>query len=229
MHQDWGSLLFMHWRIKPDVLRPLIPKQLAIDTFGDWAWIAITPFTMWDVRLLPPYAPAIPGLSAMHELNVRTYVSYQGTPGVWFFSLDTNSAAAALAARTFFRLPYYTAEIQLEKLGGKTVYSLNRQEDPAAQFTAEWIAGKALGQSQPGTREFFLTERYLLYTEEQGQLYQARIFHQPWKLYEARLNYLQTNILQANQLPALKQEPIVHYAEEVNVDIWPLEPTADGS
>src|SRR5688500_4091579 len=115
MHQNWGKLLFMHWRIKQELLTPYIPSELEIDTFGDSAWIAVTPFTMWDIRAFPPFIPAVPVLSAMHELNVRTYVHYDGVPGVWFFSLDANSAAAVFGARTLFHLPYYNAEIELEQ------------------------------------------------------------------------------------------------------------------
>jgi Uncharacterized conserved protein len=81
MHQKWGKLLFMHWRIDADLLRPLIPAGLEIDTFDGSAWIAIVPFTMWDIRAFPPYVPPVPGLNAMHELNVRTYVHLKWNPG----------------------------------------------------------------------------------------------------------------------------------------------------
>src|SRR6185295_4520215 len=107
MHQDWGKLLFMHWRISENLLRPHVPSSLAIDTYGGSAWIGITPFTMWDVRAFPPFMLPMPGLDSMEELNIRTYVHYNGVPGVWFFSLDANSRAAVLGARTFFHLPYY--------------------------------------------------------------------------------------------------------------------------
>src|ERR1044072_6234105 len=114
MHQEWGKLLFMHWRINPSVIRPHIPKALEIDTYGDYAWIGLTPFPMWDIRGVPPYMPPIPGLDSMEELNVRTYVHYNGVPGVWFFSLDANSSAAVLAASTLYHLPYYSADISLQ-------------------------------------------------------------------------------------------------------------------
>jgi uncharacterized protein YqjF (DUF2071 family) len=92
MHQKWGKLLFMHWRIEENELRAIIPEQLEIDTFDGTAWIGIVPFTMWDIRGLPPFMPAVPGFSAAHELNVRTYVHLDGRdPGVWFFSLGCNS------------------------------------------------------------------------------------------------------------------------------------------
>ena len=42
MHQAWGKLLFMHWRIDEKLLRPLVPPGLEIDTFDGSAWIAMT-------------------------------------------------------------------------------------------------------------------------------------------------------------------------------------------
>lgn len=222
MHQDWGKLLFIHWRIDASLIRPHIPASLEIDTYGDSAWIAITPFTMWDIRGLPPYMPPIPGLNATHELNVRTYVHRNGVPGVWFFSLDANSTAAVLAARTVYHLPYYSADIEMS--GKKKIkYRLDRRDDPPASFRAEWSVGEPLPQSQPGSREFFLTERYLLYSEYHGELFRARIYHEPWKLYKAELTKFNSTMLEAKQLPQPKTQPILHYAEEVSVDIWMLE------
>ena len=222
MHQDWGKLLFIHWRVNENVLRPHIPASLEIDTYGDSAWIAITPFTMWDIRAFPPYVPPVPGLDSMHELNVRTYGHYNGVPGVWFFSLDANSRAAVLGARTFFHLPYHNAEIEMA--GKKKIkYKLDRIDEPAAQFRAAWSIGEPLPKSQPGSKEFFLTERYILYTEYDGDLYRARIYHEPWDLYKAQLTSFSSTMLEANGLFKPKTQPIVHYADEVSVDIWSLE------
>ena len=226
MHQEWGKLLFMHWRVNANLLRPHIPKSLEIDTYGDSAWLGITPFTMWDIRAVPPFMPPIPGLDEMHELNVRTYVHYNGVPGVWFFSLDANSTAAVLAARSFYHLPYYSADIALQ--GKRNIkYRLKRREDPPAQFKATWSVGDALPQSQPGSREFFLTERYLLYSEFEGELYRARIYHDPWQLYKAELTEFGSTMLDAKQITQPKTQPILHYAEQISVDIWMLESVDD--
>ena len=223
MHQNWGKLLFLHWRIDEQLLRPLIPAELEIDTFDGSAWIAVTPFTMWDIRALPPFLPALPGLSSMHELNVRTYVYFDKMPGVWFFSLDCNGYAAALAARTFFFLPYYHAEIELEQEGKRIEYSSERTEEPPAEFFASWKIGDTLAYSHPGSLEFFLTERYCLYSERDGELYRARIYHEPWPLQQASLVSLESSMVESLGLPTPKGEPLLHYAEEISVDIWPLE------
>src|SRR5918994_636722 len=103
MYQSWGDLLFVHWPVPAESIRPSIPEPLAVDTHEGVAWIGITPFTMWGVR--PVFAPALPFLSESHELNVRTYVHLDGVPGVWFFSLDANNPLAVLGARLPFPLP----------------------------------------------------------------------------------------------------------------------------
>ncbi|HEU4479984.1 MAG TPA: DUF2071 domain-containing protein [Pyrinomonadaceae bacterium] len=223
MHQTWGKLLFMHWRIEAKLLRPLIPEPLEIDTFDGSAWIAVAPFTMWDIRAFPPFIPPIPGLNSAHELNVRTYVHFDRVPGVWFFSLDCNSTAAVLGARTFFHLPYFNADIDLEEDGNTIDYSLTRTDDPPASLQASWNVGETIPFTHPGSLDFFLTERYCLYSEDDGELYRARIHHQPWPLQKAELNSLESTMIECHGLPTPKGEPLLHYCEELDVNIWSLE------
>jgi uncharacterized protein YqjF (DUF2071 family) len=222
MHQSWGKLLFIHWPIEATLLRPLIPAGLEIDTFDGKAWIAEVPFTMWDIRAFPPYIPAVPGLRAMHELNVRTYVHFAGVPGVWFFSLDCNNAAAVLAARTFYYLPYYNAEIKLEQHTSIINYSSQRTDSPDANFQASWEIGDPLHQSDPGSLEYFLTERYCLYSQHHGNLYRSRIHHPRWPLRKATLRSWSSEMTAPLALPRPQEEPLLHYAEELSVEIWSL-------
>lgn len=223
MHQQWGKLLFMHWPIEAPLLRSLIPSGLEIDTFAGSAWIAIVPFTMWDIRAFPPYAPAVPGFSAMHELNVRTYVQLNGTPGVWFFSLDCNSAAAVFGARAFYYLPYYNAELSLEQTASQIDYSLKRTDKPPATFHATWNIGDPLATSEADSLEFFLTERYCLFSEHKGNLYRARIHHKPWPLQTANLTSHSSTMIEVLGLPEPTEPALLHYAEELSVDIWALQ------
>jgi uncharacterized protein YqjF (DUF2071 family) len=231
MHQDWGKLLFMHWRIAAGTLRPHIPERLEIDTFDGSAWIAVTPFTMWDIRAFPPLLPPVPGLSRMHELNVRTYVHLNGVPGVWFFSLDANSAIAVMAARTLFHLPYFNAQMELDQQGETIVYSSRRTETnaPAARLDATWKIGEPLPESVPGTLEFFLTERYCLYTAHKNNLYRCRIAHAPWPLQRAGLSSFNSTMLESHGLPTPGGDPLLHYAESISVDIWNLERQEPGA
>jgi uncharacterized protein YqjF (DUF2071 family) len=222
MHQSWGKLLFMHWQVLPEALRPFIPERLIIDTFDNKAWVGLTPFTIWDAR--PVFTPPLPWLSEFHEINVRTYVHLDGVPGVWFFSLDANSKVAVMAARSLFRLPYYNASISLEQHGNQIIYASSREgEALSADFSATWTIGAALPEAKPGSQDFFLVERYCLYTSDAEKLYRCRIFHQPWPLQEAKLSTYRSSMLEADGLPTPAGEPLLHCGGPVSVEVWPLE------
>ena len=222
MHQNWGKLLFMHWRIDERLLRPLIPAQLEIDTFDGSAWIGVVPFTMWGIRAA--FLPPIPGSSAFHELNVRTYVHHGGVPSVWFLSLDAANRLAVWGASKFYHLPYFNAEMSLDQTGKTIRYSSLRRDRraPPAELQASWSIGASLPETSAGTLEFFLTERYCLDAEHNGRLYRSRIHHQPWPLQNAELNSLSSTLIESHGLPTPADDPILHYAEKISVDIWPL-------
>src|SRR5689334_9725388 len=175
MHQTWSKLFFAHWPVKPEVLRPLIPPSLILDTFDGMAWVGVVPFYMSNVRFR--YLPPFPTTTEFCELNVRTYVYPKGgKPGVWFFSLDASSMLAVWGARFAFRLPYYNAEMRLTKSEDEVHYFSHRNYRGAreAQFEGHYQPVGEVYQSQAGTLEYWLTERYCLYAvDNQGSLYQG--------------------------------------------------------
>jgi uncharacterized protein len=222
MYQHWGKLLFLHWSLPAESLRPLIPDPLVIDTFDGAAWISITPFTMWGVR--PAFLPPIPFLSESHELNVRTYVHLDGDPGIWFFSLDASNPIAALGARLTFHLPYFSAHMSLERRSHTLRFASRRSHPHAAsaEFKAVWTVGNRLPQSESGSLQFFLTERYALYSGRKDALYRARIFHRPWPLHEAHLLSFQSTMLESQGLPTPRDVPLLHQqGEPLKVRICP--------
>lgn len=230
MHQNWGKLLFMHWPIDAELLRPLLPSQLEIDTFDGSAWIGVVPFTMWGIRA--SFLPPIPGTNAFHELNVRTYVHFKGTPGVWFFSLDAASRAAVWGARRFYHLPYFNARVRLNQSDDTITYSSRRSDrrGAPAELQASWRIGNALPPTEPGSLDFFLTERYCLYSFHRDRIYRSRIFHEPWPLRTATLvseppgsaDGSQSRMIEALGIVQPSGPPLLHYAESLAVDIWRL-------
>ncbi|HEX8560344.1 MAG TPA: DUF2071 domain-containing protein [Pyrinomonadaceae bacterium] len=222
MRQWWGRLLFMHWPVEVSALRRLVPPQLSIDTFGGQAWVGVVPFRMWGVRA--SFAPPVPGLSSFLELNVRTYVHHRGVPGVWFCSLDIDSAVARWGGRQFYHLPYHTAGMEMRRRANRIEFASRRLagDAPPADFRAAWAVGEPLPAAEPDSLEFFLTERYCLYTVNREQLYRCRVFHEPWPLRAAAVEAHESTMLEALGVAQPAGAPLAHYAEELKVDIWPL-------
>jgi uncharacterized protein len=212
--QTWDELLFAHWRVEADALRALLPEQLPVDLHDGAGWVGITPFRITGFRLhgLPP----LPVLSSFPEVNVRTYVTHEGKPGIWFFSLDADSPWAVEAARLVYRLPYHRASITVARRGDWIDYVSSR--DGASLDLSYRPAGPA-DQPEPGTLEHFLTERYCLYTEHRRRLHRADIHHLPWPLQPAEAEIRENTMSPA----ALEGDPLLHFSERQDVVIWPLE------
>lgn len=182
MAQTWHDLLFAHWPLPPEALRPLVPRQLPLDTFEGSCWLGIVPFHMSGVRAR--WLPALPGLSRFPELNVRTYVNLENKPGVFFFSLDAANLPAVWAARAFYHLPYFHARMTSRTAGEQVEYH-SRRFSGSAEFVASYRPLKPIELRQPGTLDRWLSERYCLYTVSSGNVYRCEIHHSQWPLQDA--------------------------------------------
>src|SRR5581483_7804428 len=89
MRMRWNDLLFAHWLVDAALVRALIPQQLELDLFDARAYLGAVPFRMDGVA--PRLLPSLPGFHSFPELNLRTYVTRDHKPGVWFFSLDAGN------------------------------------------------------------------------------------------------------------------------------------------
>lgn len=189
MHQRWEDLLFLHWAVDRDAIQQTLPRGLHCDTFAGTGWLAIVPFAMRDVR--PTGLPAIGPVSNFLELNVRTYVhDDHGVPGVWFYSLDCNQPVAVWIARNLFRLPYRNA-IMSASFAGTTGYSCRRR-GASDEAHYRWSPTGATQAAAPGTLEFFLLERYFLYTTRGGRLFRGQVAHEPYEYGDALVPELST-------------------------------------
>lgn len=228
MTQRWNDLLFAHWPISAKELQRFLPEGLQIDTFLGSAWIGVVPFWMDRIKLRG--IPTLPGVRTFPELNLRTYVRdpHTGTPGVYFISLDAGNLLAALFARTFYSLPYYWADMDLKQRGEREFEFTSRRHfsSPPVLFKARYRGlgpTRRLAELRSGTLEYFLTERYCLFTRgRDGHTVRANIHHVPWPLEEAEAD-IEVNDLPAAagiQLPNMK--PVLHYSRRLAVYVWPL-------
>ena len=223
MRQRWSGLLFLHWEVDPALVAERLPLGLHVDTFGGKAWLGVVPFFMQRVR--PVGLPPVPRLSWFHELNVRTYVhDGQGNPGVWFFSLDCNQPVAVEIARRAFHLPYEHAAMRSVKSGNRIEYHSRRKSSGAKDATFEYETPSTTHAAEPGSLEWFLVERYLLYSSNpSGGLFCGRVHHAPYQIGPAACSRWSTEPLRLDGFsePA-EAPPSMLAAAPVDVRIFPL-------
>lgn len=219
MKQTWHDLLFAHWPIPSQKLRPLVPSQLQLDEFDKQCWVGVVPF--WMSRIRARGLPPIPGISRFPELNVRTYVSYGGKPGVYFFSLDAASRLAVWAACNFYHLPYFHAAMSSTEDNSGISYSSARHGN-SAEFRASYRPIASARLRNPESLEDFLTARYCLYTTHRSQVYRCEIHHLPWPLQDAEAEFKCNTMAAAAQIALPDTTPILHFSKCLEVLIWPL-------
>lgn len=226
---NWHDLLFMHWRVDAAFLRNLIPEQVEIDTFDGSAWIGVVPFRMTGVA--PRFVPNIPLMSSFPELNVRTYVTVDGKPGVWFFCLEATNPIAVRVARKFFHLPYMDAKIEMTNCGesdnGKWIgYKSTRthRDEQPAELRVDYRPIGPSYQAEPGTLEQFLTARYCLYSSNRNNdVFRGEIDHDPWELREAQAVIKSNTMTDWLGIELPDEPPLLHFAKTTRVVAWYLD------
>jgi uncharacterized protein YqjF (DUF2071 family) len=220
MAQSWEDLLFAHWPIPLERLRPLVPRPLPIDLHEGTAWIGVTAFVVKALRV--HWAPPLPGFSSFPELNVRTYVTVGGRPGVYFFSLDAASLSAVVGARLTYWLPYFLARTSVRRTSAGMAYSSERRSPSAAPIAlcAEYGPIGAGFHAEPGSLDHFLVERYCLYAVPlRRRVYRAEIHHPPWVLHRAWAR-LHRNTMAAPLGIDLSGEAVLHFCDRQDVVFW---------
>jgi uncharacterized protein YqjF (DUF2071 family) len=231
LFQSWRELLFAHWPLPREVLRPLVPPQLILEEFDGTAWVGQTPFLLTGLR--PRLLPSLPGISTFPELNLRTYVRVGDRPGIFFFSLDAASRLAVLGARTLYRLPYFHAEMRIESRAGWIHYRSRRIDDGAnagtgaapgtgAEFIARYRPDGPIFNAEPGSIEHFLTERYALYVVlRDGKILRGAIHHRPWPLQSAEAEIERDTIPTAHGITLPNRPPLLHFSARQDTLVWP--------
>lgn len=225
----WENLVFLHWPVRAEDLRSLVPAALELDTFEGAAWVGVVPFRMTNVRGV--LAPPIPTAHDFPELNVRTYVRHRGHTGIWFFSLDAESWLAVMAARAATNLPYFYARMKEENAGDEVAYESDRAHpgSPTAEFRARYRPTGDVFVSDADSFEFWSTERYCLFTATRdGDIERLDVEHERWPLQPATADIEHNTMALASGITLPAAAPRVHFAARLDVVAhWPVSANAD--
>lgn len=221
MRMTWENLTFLHWAYPPGDVQRLLPEGIEVEPRDGKAWVSLVPLYM---RVRPPFGPAVPGLTTFPETNVRTYVTGPGgEPGVWFFSLDATNPAAVAAGRATLGLPYFVSKMDFTRDGNSLRYEgrrAGRQADRASH-RIEVEAGEEIAESDLTEFDHFLTARFRMWSVNRGVVLLSDQEHAPWQLRRATVGVLEQDLLQHAGLPRPTAEPVVHFADRMEVRVGP--------
>ncbi len=223
MTHEWRNLLFLHWEFDPAVIQKTLPPGLYVDQFDGKAYIGITPFWMQNVTLKSFFA--VPGVSDFFEINLRTYVYDKwGTPGIWFYSLDANQLLGVQTAKAFFHLPYYYAQIQSFVNEQQQIEFSCQREKKQVILDYCYRGEKPFEMAQTDSLEFFLVERYILFTSKGQNLASGRVHHAPYPLCTPEVLKWDDRLFEIDGLPRPHRPPDhILFSPGVDVDVFSLE------
>ena len=197
--QRWSGACFVHWRVDPDAVAPLLPAGTRPDVFDGSAWIGLVPFVLGRFRLTA--APRIPLLREFIEVNVRTYaVDGAGRRGVVFRTLEAQHLLPVLGARAAFGLPYRWARASTRADGSSIEYTSSRRGRTDAATRIRLTLGDVPVDTALSR---FLTARWGFHQRHLGRTIWAANTHEPWPLVDARLDILDDTLLAASGFPGL--------------------------
>lgn len=213
-YQEWNHVLFLHWKVPYEILRPLVPESLHIDQINHQTYISLLAFTMQNIR--PRNLPALnPLISKFNEVNIRTYVEKDGHKGVFFLSIEGGNPLSVFAGRNLSGFSYEKATIFRKK----GVYRAVHKENHSYLNTGFTIGEEKTSKT---ALDQWLTERYYLYLNDDKNIYQYKIHHKPWKLQELDINQLDLNY-EFEDLNIVSIPDLTHYSPGTEILAWSKE------
>jgi uncharacterized protein YqjF (DUF2071 family) len=213
--QRWSDLTFLHWRVEPDAVAPLLPAGIVPDEHDGSTWVGLIPFLLDRATLFG--SPPVPYVGAFVEVNVRLYgVDATGRRGVVFRSLEASRLAAVLAARAVFGLPYEWARTSLDHDGDVIRYRSRRHGGGPASL----IAARPGARIQPDPLADFLTARWGMFTARGGRTRFHPNVHEPWPVHAAELLEFDDELVAAAGLPGVTDRAPDSMLFSPGVETW---------
>ncbi|NEM90245.1 DUF2071 domain-containing protein [Galbitalea soli] len=195
--QRWSRVSFVHWRVDPAAVAPLLPAGITPDEFDGSSWVGLIGF--WLDRATVLGSPPVPFFGSFAEINVRLYgVDRWGRRGVVFASLEASRLLAVLGARALFSLPYEWSATALDAEPAGLRYRSRRHGDRSARTDFVVRPGHEIVDTELSR---FLTARWALFETRFGRTILLRNTHESWRLQSAELVSIDDTLLEKAGVP----------------------------
>jgi uncharacterized protein len=206
LSQRWQDVTFLHWRVAPGTVAPLLPAGTTPDTVGGVTYVGLVGLRMVGVG--PMRGPPVPYLGTFCETNVRVYATdRRGRRSVVFLSMDAGRLVPVLCARVVLRLPYWWSAMRLDRTGDVVRYSSRRRWPGSRTAVNRMSVRVGLPIPEPTPEELFVTARWALHTSAWRRTLHLPNEHPRWPLYRAQLLDLDDTLVRSAGLPSVAGQP----------------------
>ncbi|MFC4736591.1 DUF2071 domain-containing protein [Bacillus daqingensis] len=176
--QTWENMLLYHLEVDPDRLAEALPEPFQPSLFDGKAWLTTACFTCRSSSAV--FLGRSLSLPVYEEVQVRTYLDYDGDPGLYMFSSDVSHRSVVKGARLTLKLPFYEASIERRRDTAYHVMSKRLKSD--ARFQAAFRPGT---QRDTTTFADWAGNRSCMWKKTKNGVEKAVINPGGWDLYEA--------------------------------------------
>lgn len=221
--QGWSDVLFMHWPVPYDLLKPYVPDPFILETYNGDAWVSVVLFRAKRSRLRSmPFKMSYP---SFFQMNLRTYIKFDNEPSIYFLSVDVNRLLPMIAAKKLLQLPYHIAEMRMENIQDQRLFTSKRTNhilsEPQISIMYQPLINKVFNQKD--TLPYWLTERYCFWKIYGNKVVKGPLSHMPWTLHHAELELTAINMMPSILNQYLHFNPLVHYAKYMHAHLHPFE------
>jgi len=210
------EVLFTHWPVEPERLVSLLPDSLTVDTFDETAWVTVLAHEVTEAGLdAVPVSP----VSGFGEVDLRTYVTFDGEPGVFFFSCNTGQQLNALLGERVFGLPHQPAAVSLDRRGDQNVLRCRQTDsDVGGRFDATYRPTGTPSPAESGSLAEFLVERHTYFSPTDRETDQPAAFiigsieREPWQLSDVDATVRTNTMFDVVSMEPPATAPTFHYS-----------------
>jgi len=209
-YQEWNKAIFLHWEANPNLIQPLLPKGIELDTINNKTWVSLVAFDMNNIGI--KNLPKPPYISDFYEINIRVYVICNNKPSVYFLSMEASKRSSCKILKLLSKFPYRYSKMNRTN---SSYNSINKSFNDSFNIKYELNDTPV----KKDNTDLWLTERYAVFQDYKTNIIEYDVHHVEWPIQNITIENLNVNYPRFSHLINNKPDKI-HYSSGVEVLTW---------
>ena len=209
-YQEWNNAIFFHWEVESELIKPLLPEGINLDTINDKTWVSLVAFDMNHIGIRS--IPKMPHISDFHEINIRVYITCNEKPSVYFLNMEGSKRTSCSVLKMVSKFPYRYSKMNRNNFS----YKSKNEPNNDSFYTEYRLDHNVINKDKT---DLWLTERYAVFQDYKGKIIEYDVHHIEWPIQSINVKKLELNYPRFNHLINNKPDRI-HYSKGVQVLTW---------